>query len=275
MTSRNSNRRLSFRYIHAPVVAAIVFGAATTGDAQAPPLIRVRSNTPSIAAVIHVAAERSTAFRHLIATIGATDGLVYVDDGKCGHNVSACLQLSVTVAGPHRLLRILVDLNATQQRLRDHGLDWPRAPARDRTPERAEYPELSRGLVVLRSRSSDRQGQRPFRNAGSRANRSGCAHRSVSSVATHRLSNAKRRPAAIGPRCWPIRICCWCCPKKVRSPSSRPPPTSSRRSHASPGLGARPGITPWWLATSCWFVMVKRWPRSACPSPAVTHRHLP
>jgi hypothetical protein len=112
MTSQNSNRWFSSQCIHASAFAAILFGAATTNNAQAPPpLIRVRSNTPSIAAVIHVAAQRSTAFRHLIATIGATDGLVYVDDGKCGHSVSACLLLSVTVAGPHRLLRILVDLN--------------------------------------------------------------------------------------------------------------------------------------------------------------------
>jgi len=34
---------------------------------------------------------------------------VYVDEGKCGHSVSACIVLSVQVAGPHRLLRILVD----------------------------------------------------------------------------------------------------------------------------------------------------------------------
>jgi hypothetical protein len=69
-----------------------------------------------MAAIIQQAAERSPLFRRLIATIDATDGLVYVDEGKCGHSVSACLTLSVQVAGPHRLLRILVD---PQRRQRD------------------------------------------------------------------------------------------------------------------------------------------------------------
>ena len=35
---------------------------------------------------------------------------MFVEEGRCGHSgVRACLLLSVTVAGPHRLLRILVD----------------------------------------------------------------------------------------------------------------------------------------------------------------------
>ena len=47
----------------------------------------------------------------LMATIDGTDGIVYVDEGKCSHSVRACLVLSVRVAGPHRILRILVDTN--------------------------------------------------------------------------------------------------------------------------------------------------------------------
>ncbi len=74
-----------------------------------PPLVRVRSNDPAIAAIMREAADRSIVFRRLIQTIDATDGLVYVDEGKCGHGVLACLTLSVQVAGPHRLLRILID----------------------------------------------------------------------------------------------------------------------------------------------------------------------
>jgi hypothetical protein len=74
---------------------------------QAPP--RVRSEDPSIAAVIAAAAERSPVFKQLLATIQATDGLVYVEEGRCGFSVHACLWLSVTVAGPFRVLRIRVD----------------------------------------------------------------------------------------------------------------------------------------------------------------------
>jgi len=78
-------------------------------DAEFPPLVRVRSSNPFIAAVIDEAAERSRVFRRLIERIDASDGLVYIDDGKCGHGVRACLILSVQVAGPYRLLRIVVN----------------------------------------------------------------------------------------------------------------------------------------------------------------------
>jgi hypothetical protein len=107
MTCYSLSRRRSLG-IHAGVFA-MVCSAATAADQATPPLNRVRSNDPSIAAVIQQAAVRSPLFRPLIATIDATDGLVYVDEGNCGHSVSACLTLSVQVAGPYRLLRILVD----------------------------------------------------------------------------------------------------------------------------------------------------------------------
>jgi hypothetical protein len=70
---------------------------------------RVRSESPAIAAAIQAAAARSETLRRLIEAINATDGLVYVEEGKCGHSVRACLALSIKVAGPHRLLRIVVD----------------------------------------------------------------------------------------------------------------------------------------------------------------------
>jgi hypothetical protein len=72
-------------------------------------LARVRSNNAAVAAVMAEAARRSPAFRRLVDTIDASDGLVYVDPGACGHGVRACLTLDIQVAGPHRLLRIYVD----------------------------------------------------------------------------------------------------------------------------------------------------------------------
>jgi hypothetical protein len=77
--------------------------------ARVPPLSRVRSNHAAIAAVMAAAAQRSPVFRRLVETIDASDGLVYVDEGNCGHGVTACLSLEVRVAGPYRLVRILVD----------------------------------------------------------------------------------------------------------------------------------------------------------------------
>jgi len=71
---------------------------------------KVRSNNPEVAALIGRASDASATFRRLTAAIDDTDGLVYVDDGKCGHGVAACLLLAVQVSGPFRVLRIKVDV---------------------------------------------------------------------------------------------------------------------------------------------------------------------
>jgi hypothetical protein len=90
-------------------------GAAPAGrvhaadpDTAGPRIPKVRSNSPEITALIRHASDASATFRRLTATIDDTDGLVYVDDGKCGHGVAACLLLAVQVSGPFRVLRIKV-----------------------------------------------------------------------------------------------------------------------------------------------------------------------
>jgi len=91
-------------------------GFAQTGSSSAP-IRRVRSEQPAIAAFIEQGVARSETFRGLVATIDWTDGLVYVEGGKCWRSVHACLVLTVKVAGPHRLLRILVDPRRPQRTL--------------------------------------------------------------------------------------------------------------------------------------------------------------
>jgi hypothetical protein len=93
------------------VILAMIFGIVSEGAASndVPRMPRVRSESPAIAAAIREATERSQTFRRLVETIDSSDGLVYVEEGKCRHSVRACLILSVKVAGPYRLLRILVD----------------------------------------------------------------------------------------------------------------------------------------------------------------------
>ena len=54
-------------------------GRGSTARPGSVPTIRPDS------AIIQDAMERSTLFQRLIETINATDGLVYVDEGKCGH----------------------------------------------------------------------------------------------------------------------------------------------------------------------------------------------
>lgn len=71
---------------------------------------RVRPNdSPLLARLLDEGANRSATFRRLVETIDQTDGIVYVQEGRCGHHVRACLALTVQVAGPHRVLRIVVD----------------------------------------------------------------------------------------------------------------------------------------------------------------------
>jgi hypothetical protein len=72
-------------------------------------LPRVRSENPLLSATITRGPEQSPTFRRLIEAIDATDGLVYVLEGKCGQGVRACLHMSLELSGPNRLLRILVN----------------------------------------------------------------------------------------------------------------------------------------------------------------------
>ena len=46
--------------------------------------------------------------RRWISSINASDGIVYVEEGTCGHGVRACF-VTVTVAGPNRILWVKVD----------------------------------------------------------------------------------------------------------------------------------------------------------------------
>ena len=77
-------------------------------DAASPP--RVRSQSARVGAAIARGTAHSPTFRRLVETINATDGLVFVDEGVCARGVRACLLMSVSIAGPSRLLRILVNL---------------------------------------------------------------------------------------------------------------------------------------------------------------------
>ena len=80
---------------------------ATPADRQR--MNRVRSDDPAIAALITQASHRSPTFRSLVETINTTDGIVYVNEGTCGRGARACFKHQVIIAGPNRVLHILVD----------------------------------------------------------------------------------------------------------------------------------------------------------------------
>jgi hypothetical protein len=69
----------------------------------------VRSEDAQIRSTIDEASRRSSTFRDLVGSISKTDGVVYVERGRCGRGVRACLLMAVTVAGPLRLLRVRLD----------------------------------------------------------------------------------------------------------------------------------------------------------------------
>jgi hypothetical protein len=68
----------------------------------------IRTDNPVLKTLIRDASERSQTFRSLVAAIDATDGIVYFRVGTCGR-LRACLLHRITVAGPHRVLTIVVD----------------------------------------------------------------------------------------------------------------------------------------------------------------------
>jgi hypothetical protein len=89
------------------LASAITAAAAEEVVQRAP---RVRSEHPTILRLIAQATERSATFRREIEAIHATDGLIFVHEGRCGGGMFACLMHTVERAGPYRLLRVKLDL---------------------------------------------------------------------------------------------------------------------------------------------------------------------
>ena len=81
---------------------------AVTAVADQGTMPRVRSSNPSFVALIAHASEQSATFRGLIETINGSDGIVYVEAGECGHEVTSCV-VGVTAAGDYRMVWIKVD----------------------------------------------------------------------------------------------------------------------------------------------------------------------
>jgi hypothetical protein len=83
--------------------AAMFVAMELTGFAQ------VRSSDSNIIEVITRATAQSQTFREMVETVNASDALVYVEQGICGHGVRACFT-NVTKAGATRILWLRVDI---------------------------------------------------------------------------------------------------------------------------------------------------------------------
>jgi hypothetical protein len=101
----------TWRIVVTLAVVVMVAGPAGVAAAEQPstPLRRVRTSDSRLAALLDEALARSATFRTLVDGINQTDGLVLIEYGRCRYGLRACLPLTLTQAGPYRLLRIVVD----------------------------------------------------------------------------------------------------------------------------------------------------------------------
>jgi hypothetical protein len=95
--------------------AVLGFTVGATQPAQgSPPSVfglpgsGIRTDSPVLETLIRDASERSQTFRALVVAIEATDGIVYLRVGTCGR-LRACLLHQISLAGPHRVMSILVE----------------------------------------------------------------------------------------------------------------------------------------------------------------------
>jgi hypothetical protein len=110
--------RRTFGFRGVMVVALVMAANRVSTHAQAtgigatdtaPINARVRAEDRALSTLIRQATDQSATFRGLVEAIHATDGIVYVVRGQCGHGVRACLFLWMAAAGPNRMLRMVVD----------------------------------------------------------------------------------------------------------------------------------------------------------------------
>jgi hypothetical protein len=111
-----------------PVVLAVLTaepamrGAGSDDIAEGPsPIPRVRSSDSALVGLIAQATRGSETFRSLITSIQASNGIVYVEPGRCGHGVRACLKIWMQVSGPNRFLRIVIDRSPSDRDLQVMG----------------------------------------------------------------------------------------------------------------------------------------------------------
>jgi hypothetical protein len=80
----------------------------TGAPAPAATVGRVRSENARLAALIQETVRRSITFRRMADAVDASDGLVYIEAGRCPDAAQACL-VSVYRSGSRRMVRIFVN----------------------------------------------------------------------------------------------------------------------------------------------------------------------
>jgi hypothetical protein len=101
-------RNAAMAMMAAAILASPHPSAAADALVPAPHAAHVRSSSPALVALIQQATRRSATFRGLVEAIDASDSIVFVEAGNCGHGVRACF-VDVAAAGTNRYMRVVVD----------------------------------------------------------------------------------------------------------------------------------------------------------------------
>ena len=94
------------------VTAALVISALVSpalADESFPDIPRIRTTDPHVARVLDEAERLSPTLRHVRRAIEATNGIVYIEAGRCRHSARACLLLSIVSVPGYRILRVRVN----------------------------------------------------------------------------------------------------------------------------------------------------------------------
>lgn len=120
-------------------------GAVAATASESVGFQRIRAMGSALEAIVAQAATRSRTFRQLVQDINRTDGIVYLEHGRCGHGVRACL-LAVLKAGGSRIVRVRVAANNTDWDLMgsvghelQHAVEVLREPAITNTAAMTVY----------------------------------------------------------------------------------------------------------------------------------------
>lgn len=97
-------------WLVAQLIVAMTSGAhaaAAQEKSESAAGARVRSSNAAVAGLIATGAARSPRFRRLMEAIDATNGLVYVERGKCRNRVRACVE-GVSTTSTHRIVLVRI-----------------------------------------------------------------------------------------------------------------------------------------------------------------------
>ena len=152
------------------LVASLAGRRALAQEVDAPPISRVRSGDPSITALIERGVTHSPTLHRLVASVEASDGIVYVESGRCPARVAACLLNWMNIERWEPVRAYRRRSQAARLRLAAARRDRARIAARSRGARRSVRHRRQEDVLLLSAIRTDPAG--PVRNAGRDQNRS-------------------------------------------------------------------------------------------------------